>query len=50
MPVDIGDPFFLAFLTAMQKHNVRYMLIGGLAVTFHGHIRNTLDMEIWLAY
>ncbi len=49
MPVDIGDPFFLAFLTAMQRHNVRYMLIGGLAVTFHGHVRNTLDMDIWLA-
>ena len=25
------------------------MLIGGIAVNFHGYIRNTLDMDIWLA-
>ncbi len=25
------------------------MLIGGLAVNFHGIIRNTQDMDIWLA-
>jgi len=49
MPVDVGDPFFLAFLTAMQKHGVRYMLIGGVAVNFHGYMRNTFDMDIWLA-
>jgi hypothetical protein len=49
MQFDIGDEFFLAFLTAMQKHKVRYMLIGGIAVNFHGVIRNTLDMDIWLA-
>lgn len=49
MPVDIEDPFFLAFLTAMQNHGVRYMLIGGIAVNFHGVERNTHDMDIWLA-
>jgi hypothetical protein len=49
MQFDISDPFFLAFLTAMQRQKVRYMLIGGIAVNFHGVIRNTLDMDIWLA-
>jgi hypothetical protein len=49
MQFDIGDPFFLAFIAALQKHKVRYMLIGGLAVNFHGYIRNTQDMDIWLA-
>ena len=49
MQFDIGDEFFLEFLTAMQKQHVRYMLIGGLAVNFHGVIRNTQDMDIWLA-
>jgi hypothetical protein len=49
MQFDIGDDFFLEFLTAMQQRHVRYMLIGDLAVNFHGFIRNTQDMDIWLA-
>lgn len=49
MAFDIEDEFFLAFLTAMQKREVRYMLIGGIAVNFHGVNRSTQDMDIWLA-
>ncbi|MBS1529681.1 MAG: hypothetical protein JSU01_05210 [Bacteroidetes bacterium] len=49
MRFDIEDEFFLAFLTAMYKHQVRYMLIGGIAVNFHGIERHTNDMDIWLA-
>jgi hypothetical protein len=49
MQFDIEDEFFIAFLTAMQHHQVRYMLIGGIAVNFHGVSRNTQDMDIWLA-
>lgn len=49
MAFDIEDEFFLAFLTTMQKHKVRYMLIGGIAVNFHGVNRSTQDMDIWLA-
>lgn len=49
MQFDIGDEFFVEFLVAVQRHHVRYMLIGGIAVNFHGVIRNTLDMDIWLA-
>ena len=49
MQFDIADESFVIFLTAMQNRQVRYMLIGGIAVNFHGYIRNTLDMDIWLA-
>ncbi|MDB5004583.1 MAG: hypothetical protein JWQ34_2808 [Mucilaginibacter sp.] len=49
MSLDIADEFFLAFISALQRHEVRYMLIGGMAVNFHGVIRNTQDMDIWLA-
>ena len=49
MQFDIADEFFVQFLTAMQNRQVRYMLNGGIAVNFHGYIRNTLDMDIWLA-
>ena len=49
MQFDIADEFFLEFLTAIQRRQVRYMLIGGIAVNFHGVVRNTHDMDIWLA-
>ena len=49
MQIDIGDESFHSFVAAMQRHRVRYMLIGGMAVNFHGFVRNTQDMDIWLA-
>jgi len=49
MPFDIEDQFYIDFLTAMQNHKVRYMLIGGVAINFHGVNRTTQDMDIWLA-
>ena len=49
MGFDIEDEFYLAFLAAMQKYKVRYMLIGGVAINFHGVNRSTQDMDIWLA-
>jgi hypothetical protein len=49
MQFDIADEFFIVFLTSMQQRKVRYMLIGGIEVNFHGVIRNTQDMDIWLA-
>ena len=49
MGFDIEDEFYIIFLASMQKHKVRYMLIGGIAINFHGVIRNTQDMDIWLA-
>jgi len=49
MAFDIEDAFIVNFLTSMQKHCVRYMLIGGVALNFHGISRTTNDMDIWLA-
>lgn len=36
-------------LLALAKNNVRFMLIGGYAVIYHGYARTTADMDIWLA-
>jgi hypothetical protein len=49
MQFDIADEFFVEFLSALQQQQVRYMLIGGIAVNFHGFMRHTQDMDIWLA-
>lgn len=36
-------------LLALAKNNVKFMLIGGYAVVYHGYARTTGDMDIWLA-
>ncbi len=39
---------FKEFLGLLEKHEVRYMVIGGWAVAFHGHPRYTGDIDIWV--
>ncbi len=39
-----GRDFFLV----MHKHNVRFMLVGGIAVNYYGHSRSTGDIDIWV--
>ena len=41
-------PGFLDFLRALNRHRVRYLLIGGYAVAFHGHPRATRDLDLWV--
>jgi len=36
------------FLIVLSKHEVRYLLVGGLAVNFHGYSRTTGDVDLWL--
>jgi hypothetical protein len=31
----------------LNKHDVEYMLIGGMAVGFHGYPRYTADIDLW---
>jgi hypothetical protein len=33
----------------LKEHDVRYLLIGAYAVNYHGYIRATGDMDIWIA-
>ncbi|HCM96568.1 MAG TPA: hypothetical protein DIS70_02310 [Anaerolineae bacterium] len=39
---------FKEFLKLLKEHDVRYLLIGGYAVGFHGYPRATADMNIWV--
>jgi hypothetical protein len=41
-------PDFKDFLRLLSFHNVRYMLVGGYAVGYHGYPRATGDMDIWI--
>ena len=40
---------FKEFLKLLNSHQVEYLLIGGYAVSYHGHPRATADMDIWVA-
>ncbi len=42
-------PDFKEFLKLLNVHTVRYLLIGGYAVAYHGYPRATNDMDIWIA-
>lgn len=39
---------FRDFLQALNDHEVKYIMVGGLAVVLHGHARVTGDMDIWV--
>lgn len=40
---------FREFLSLLNAHGVKYLLIGGYAVGYHGYPRATNDMAIWIA-
>ncbi|MDZ7605137.1 MAG: hypothetical protein U5K79_06015 [Cyclobacteriaceae bacterium] len=46
--MDIANIFYQEVLQIFDKKNVKYILIGGLAVGFHGYQRYTGDMDLWL--
>ena len=40
---------FREFLKLLNDAEVKYLLIGGYAVGYHGYPRATADMDIWVA-
>jgi predicted nucleotidyltransferase len=44
LPSDFSD-----FLSLLNAHSVEYLLVGGYAVTIHGYVRATGDMDIFIA-
>jgi hypothetical protein len=42
-------PDFSEFLRLLNENRVEYLLIGGYAVGYHGYVRATADMDVWLA-
>ncbi len=46
--MDILDHEFLLFLSCASKNNLKYLLVGGYAVNYHGYNRNTRDLDVWL--
>jgi hypothetical protein len=46
--IDFRDPEILSFFKSLQEHHIRFILVGGFAMAFHGHVRATHDLAIWL--
>ncbi len=44
---DVLDKDWKDFLSALEVHGVEYMLVGGIALGVHGHVRYTKDLDIW---
>lgn len=42
------DPNFAEFLRLLNAHGVEYLVIGGYAVGFHGFVRATGDMDVFV--
>jgi predicted nucleotidyltransferase len=45
----VFDQDFREFLKSLNDNHVRYLVIGGYAVAYHGHPRYTKDMDVWVA-
>ena len=41
--------FYLDLFRSLHEHNVRYLLVGGLAMNLHGVPRMTMDVDLVLA-
>jgi predicted nucleotidyltransferase len=46
--MDIFDEEILKFWSALEKHRVRYIMVGEYATNLHGYQRYTGDMDIWI--
>ncbi len=40
---------FQEFLKLLEKHTVKYLLVGGYAVGYHGFPRYTGDLDVFIA-
>jgi predicted nucleotidyltransferase len=48
MATEILTKDYKEFLKLLNSHKVKYLLIGGYAVGYHGYVRATADIDIWI--
>lgn len=39
---------FREFVESLNSNKVKYLILGGYAIAFHGHPRYTKDLDVWL--
>ena len=45
--MDVYDEEFLKFRAALNKQNVKYIMVWGIATNMNGYQRTTDDIDIW---
>ena len=43
----IFNKIFSDFINLLERDNIKYVLVGGMAVLMNGHFRTTKDMDIF---
>lgn len=46
--IDLENEEIISFLRDLETAKVKYLLVGGFAVAFHGHVRATHDLDLWV--
>jgi len=46
--MDLFDDSFVEFWNQLNKHKVKYILVGGFATNLHGYQRYTGDMDLYI--
>lgn len=47
-PIDLNDEDVFNFLKSLEQLKVAYLLVGGFAMAFHGYVRATHDLDLWI--
>jgi hypothetical protein len=42
------DQNVLSFITQASKHQVKMIMVGGIAVNFYGYQRHSADVDFWI--
>ncbi len=45
---DSGLHVYDRIVAALNKHHVEFLIVGGFAVIYHGHVRATQDLDIFI--
>lgn len=46
--MDISRDDVQTLFTSLNRYDVRYLLVGGMAGVVHGHVRATQDLDLWI--
>ena len=47
-PIDLNNEDVFNFLKGLHQNQVKYLLVGGFAMAFHGYVRATQDLGLWI--
>jgi hypothetical protein len=46
--MDLFNEELISFWTCLNKYEVKYIMIGGVATNLHGYQRTTEDIDVWI--